>query len=114
MKTTLNQPPLSGYERLREYLGFTYSFRFSTFKKFPELIPMVGIVGFVLTIGVAHIYHLTQAPDVRIVRSRGPAHEDIGPTHKFKYRIHNPDLYRPIAELEELKDAVKVGPTPRK
>ncbi|RUS82860.1 hypothetical protein EGW08_009382 [Elysia chlorotica] len=79
-----------------------------------QLIPMVVIVSGVVTMAACHLYHLTQNPDVRIVRSKGPPHEEVGPRRRSKYYTHNPDLYRPIAELEELKDAVRVGPTPRK
>ncbi|KAK3772318.1 hypothetical protein RRG08_018310 [Elysia crispata] len=106
--------PVSRAQKLRDYLGLTFGFRLSTFKKYPELIPIVGIVSAVVTMGLTHLYHLTQAPDVRFVRSRGPPHEDIGPRHKSHYHTPHPDRYRPIAELEELKEFVKVGPTPRK
>ncbi|GFR85164.1 hypothetical protein ElyMa_004167200 [Elysia marginata] len=56
---------VSGLKKLKDYLGFTFGFRLNTFKKYPELLPIVGIVTTVVSMAAIHLYHLTQSPDVR-------------------------------------------------
>ncbi|GFS05351.1 hypothetical protein ElyMa_002935900 [Elysia marginata] len=57
----------------------TFGFGLKAFKRFPELIPLVSIVITMSSFGTFFlVYSVATKPDVRLVKSRGPPHEDVG------------------------------------
>ncbi|CAL1547445.1 unnamed protein product [Lymnaea stagnalis] len=85
----------------------TFGFGLRAFKKYPELIPLVGIIT-TACVGCAAFmgYALATKPDVRVVKSRGPAYEDVGPTESRKLIELNRTKYQPIPELVNLRKEI--------
>ncbi|BFZ13596.1 hypothetical protein BsWGS_16635 [Bradybaena similaris] len=85
----------------------TFGFGLVAMKKFPELIPLVGIIGGACVMASAFIgYALATKPDVRVVKSRGPAYEDVLPTESRKIINLDRTKYQPIPELQQLRKEI--------
>lgn len=85
----------------------SFGFGMRAFKKYPELIPLVGIIS-TACVGCAGFmgYALATKPDVRLVKSRGPAYEAVEPTETRKMINLNRQKYREIPELQQLKKEI--------
>ncbi|XP_005107304.1 uncharacterized protein LOC101856373 [Aplysia californica] len=95
-------------DMFREDLKFTMGFGPRAFGKYPEIIPLFVIVCIPISLGIATGYRLmANGTDVRLVKSRGPPHEDVGPSRCRKWINYNPEKYAPIPELEEVKKDVR-------
>jgi len=87
--------------------GKHFGFGFRAFKKFPELIPLVSILGFATAMATGFtIYALYQKPDVSLVRSKQlQPFERVNPEQPQK--LHTINLkYQKIDELEALKKEI--------
>ncbi|XP_076439257.1 normal mucosa of esophagus-specific gene 1 protein-like isoform X1 [Babylonia areolata] len=86
----------------------TFGFGMHAFKKYPELIPLASILTtacFGATMFV--LYSLATKPDVRVFKSSDlPPWERVQPTEARKLRVVNRKVYKPIPELEELKQEI--------
>ncbi|BFZ25784.1 hypothetical protein BsWGS_28822 [Bradybaena similaris] len=85
----------------------SFGFGLKALKRYPELLPLVGIISAACIGGTSFIfYSLATKPDVRVVKSRGPAYEDVSPTDSRKLVHFHKDQYKPIPELEELRKEI--------
>ncbi|CAG5114451.1 unnamed protein product, partial [Candidula unifasciata] len=85
----------------------SFGFGLKAFKRFPELVPLVSILSAACLGGTGFIvYSLATKPDVRVIKSKGPAYEDVNPTENRKLVQVNKDHYQPIPELEELRKEI--------
>lgn len=86
--------------------GKTFGFGISALRKYPELIPLVSVVSFAIGFAtVFSFYSLRKKPDVQVVRGHGhkTVWENVKPTEKRKLRVVNPDVYKPIPQVESMK-----------
>jgi hypothetical protein len=85
----------------------TFGFGLGALKKYPELVPLVGIIGGACVMASAFVcYAVATKPDVRVVKSRGPAWEDVRATESRKMIDLNKAKYRVIPELESLRKEI--------
>ncbi|GFN93184.1 normal mucosa of esophagus-specific gene 1 protein [Plakobranchus ocellatus] len=85
----------------------TFGFGLRAFKKFPELIPLVTIVGGACTACCTFMgYALATKPDVRVIKSKGPAFEDVGPLESRKLYNMNREKYQSFPEVEQLRKEI--------
>ncbi|KAH9502233.1 hypothetical protein Btru_070488 [Bulinus truncatus] len=97
------------FQEIKKDWGFSFGFELKTFKKYPELIPLVGIMSFACIGAASYILYMAATkPDARFNRSLGPPHEEVSPTECRKLICMNPEAYRPIAELEAIKHDLKL------
>lgn len=77
-------------------------------RRFPELIPLVSIIGGALAMGGCFIgYSLCTKPDIRIMKSITVApHEEVQPTESRKLYTRTKENYQAIPELEELRKEI--------
>ncbi|KAK3790561.1 hypothetical protein RRG08_010608 [Elysia crispata] len=82
----------------------TFGFGLRAFKKYPELVPLVSIIS-TAVIGCCSFmgYALATKPDVRVIKSKGPAFEDVGPLETRKLVNLNKDKYQIFPEVEALR-----------
>uniref|UniRef100_A0A0B7A6N0 Uncharacterized protein n=1 Tax=Arion vulgaris TaxID=1028688 RepID=A0A0B7A6N0_9EUPU len=85
----------------------TFGFGLVALKKFPELVPLVGIIG-TACLGAAGFvwYAVATKPDVRVVKSRGVPYEDVVPTESRKMFDFNREKFKPNPELEQLRKEI--------
>ncbi|KAL8562160.1 hypothetical protein ACOMHN_041995 [Nucella lapillus] len=85
----------------------SFGFGPGALKKFPELIPIVGVVAVVLSGGLWFIAHnLLKKQDISILRGNGCVKtewEAVKPTDHRKLIVVHPDMYKPIREVEDMK-----------
>ncbi|KAK0055705.1 hypothetical protein Bpfe_014771 [Biomphalaria pfeifferi] len=101
------------FQDIKNEWGFTFGFRLSTFRKYSELIPLVAIIGSALAGATFCIcYFAATKLDVRF-KSKPPRYLEVGPTECTKFYCIDPSIYRPIAELEAIKNDLKTE-TPKR
>ncbi|CAG5116190.1 unnamed protein product [Candidula unifasciata] len=71
------------------------------------MVPLVGIISAACVGASAFVwYAVATKPDVRVVKSRGPAYEDVLPTESRKMINLDRTKYQPIPELQALRKEI--------
>ncbi|XP_052832266.1 normal mucosa of esophagus-specific gene 1 protein isoform X2 [Octopus bimaculoides] len=85
----------------------SFGFGLRTFKRFPELLPLVGFITFAVTMGSSFaVYSLLTKPDVRLFgRDTEMPYDLVKPTESRKL-VNINEKYVPIPELEQLKKEI--------
>uniref|UniRef100_A0A646QCF6 Normal mucosa of esophagus-specific 1 protein n=1 Tax=Hemiscolopendra marginata TaxID=943146 RepID=A0A646QCF6_9MYRI len=82
--------------------GKTFGFGFRALKKYPEIIPLVGIIGVACVGVVAYSIYCFTKSDVILDRSKAPPWERINPEQPQKLLVVQQE-YKKNPELEKLK-----------
>ncbi|GFR72150.1 normal mucosa of esophagus-specific gene 1 protein [Elysia marginata] len=85
----------------------TFGFGLRALKKYPELVPLVSIIS-TACFGCCSFmaYSLATKPDVRVIKSKGPAFEDVGPLEMRKLLNLNTAKYQIFPEVEALRKEI--------